>query len=188
MQHEFSGFTVNGIRKALATLKFEGDVLPALRPETREALEKARLFKFHPGAAVDEVMLTVIKLRGTDAGAALMEEATRSSIEGIVAPLARMYLTLKGDEPSVLFERFNDLTRSTTRGITSTWTSTGPTSGRLTLRHDAEVDPLLAHGWRGALRSVLAFCRRAGEVAVEPQPDSKSLSLAISWAKERAAS
>jgi hypothetical protein len=183
--HEFSGFTVNGILKALTTLKFE-DVLPALSPATREAFEKARLFKFHPGPTMDEVLQMVGQLHGVDAIAEVMEEATRTSIEGIVAPLARMVLTLNRDDPAVLFARFNDLTRSTTRGITSTWTSTGPESGRLSLTYDANVDPVVAHGWRGALRYVLKFCGRDGKVEVEPKTtDPRTVALAISWAKKR---
>jgi hypothetical protein len=181
--HEFSGFTVFGIRKALTTLKLD-DVLLALSPATREALEQARLFKFHPGNTVDEMIQTVGRLHGVETAAAVMEEATRSSIEGIVAPLARMVLTLNHDDPAVLFARFNDLTRSTTRGITSTWTSTGPTGGRLSLTYEVAVDPVVGHGWRGALRYVLKFCRREGKVELEPiSADPRTVALVISWVK-----
>jgi hypothetical protein len=182
MAHEFSGFTVNGIRKALETLNFAGDVVPALSAAAQESLSKGSVFKFQPGAAMDEVLLVVGRKYGVDGIAAVMEEATRSSIEGVVAPLARMYLTLKGNEPSVLFERFNDLLRGTARGISAKWTATAAHEGTLEFTYDGPVDPLLVHGWRGAMRYVLKFCRREGDVVAQKAgADGRSLSVLISW-------
>ncbi len=182
MEHEFSGYTVNGIAKALEKLGFAAELKAAVSAATREALGAGGIFKFHPGSTMDEVLVVLCKLEGPDAAAALMEEATRSSLDGIVAPLARMYLTLKGNEPSVLFERFNDLLRGTARGITATWTSSAPRAGRLQIDYVGAVDPLVVHGWRGALRYVLQFCRAAGEVKVDaPSVNRKSVALLITW-------
>ena len=182
MEHEFSGYTVNGIRKALETLGFAAEIIAAVSPPTREALASGGVFKFHPGSTMDEVLVVLGKRRGVDAVAALMEETTRSSLDGIVAPLARMYLTLKGSEPSVLFERFNDLLRGTARGITSKWTSTGTKQGRIEFTYVKVVDPVAVHGWRGAMRYVLVFCKAEGTVEAEPQSaDGMTVSLAIRW-------
>lgn len=180
--HEFSGFTVNGMRKAIEKLGFAEELLPMLSPEAQATLSKSTLFKFHPGHTMDEVLIVLGKLKGPDAGAAVMEEATRSSIEGVVAPLARMYLTLKGNEPSVLFERFNDLLSATARGITSKWEALGKGEGRLTLTYGAPVDPAVVHGWRGALRYVIKFCGREGEVRpLPPSADGKTVGVSITW-------
>lgn len=182
MEHEFSGYTVNGIAKALEKLGFAAELKAAVSPATREALASGGIFKFHPGRTMDEVLVTLCKLKGVDAAAALMEEATRSSIEGIVAPLARMYLTLKGNEPSVLFERFNDLLRGTARGISAKWTFTGPRAGRLQIDYVDVVDPLVVNGWRGALTYVLQFCRAPGDVKADaPSRAGKSVALLITW-------
>jgi hypothetical protein len=183
VEHEFSGYTVNGIRKGLEKLGFAAEVIAAVSPATREALSHGSTFKFHPGPTMDEVLEVLSKLRGPDAVAALMEETTRSSLEGIVAPLARMYLTFKGSEPSVLFERFNDLLRGTTRGITAKWTPTGPRQGRIDFTYVMAVAASAAHGWRGAVRYMFTFCGAVGEVSVEaPSADRKTVSLAVRWA------
>jgi hypothetical protein len=180
--HEFSGFTVGGISKALEKLGFSEQLLPELSPGTREALSRAGLFKFHPGAAMDEVLIVLARQRGPEACAAMMEEATRAAVMGVVEPLARMYLTLKGNQPSVLFERFNDLLRSTSRGIKATWTSAGQREGRLQIDYVDRVDPIVVHAWRGAMRHVLVFCRATGEVKVdEPGSDGRSVALLIRW-------
>lgn len=188
MEHEFSGYTVSGMRKALEKLGYLDELKPALKPASLEALANGGLFKFQKGSDISDVLVTLARLKGNDAVAALMEEVTRSSLDGIVAPLARMYLTLKGNEPSVLFERFNDLLRGTARGITAKWTATGPREGRIVFSYLAQIDPVVAHGWRGALGYVLTFCHARGEVTVEPPPpDGHSVSLKIAWSPPRAA-
>ena len=188
MGHEFSGYTVGGIKKALTTLGYFDALLPDLQPETRETLAKATLFKFHPGVRMNDVLITLARQRGVDAVAAMMEEATRSSLGGIVAPLARMYLTLKGNEPSVLFERFNDLLRGTARGVTSKWISTGVREGRFEIHYVAPVNSVVVHGWRGAMTYVLEFCHARGDVKAEPSPpETKSVALLISWEAPRSA-
>lgn len=180
--HEFSGFTVGGIGKALEKLGYAEQLLPELSQPTKDALAKAGLFKFHAGSTMDEVLIVLARQRGPDACAAMMEEATRAAVIGVVAPLARMYLTLKGNQPSVLFERFNDLLRGTARGIKSTWTSTSERSGRLQIDYVDRVDPIVVHAWRGAMRHVLVFCKANGEVKVDqPGSDGKSVSLLIRW-------
>jgi len=182
VEHEFSGYTVNGIARALEKLGFAEELKAAVSPATREALASGGIFKFHPGATMDEVLVVLCRLRGPDAAAAMMEETTRSSLDGIVAPLARMYLTLKGNEPSVLFERFDDLLRGTARGISARWSSSGPRAGRLQINYAGKVDPLVVHGWRGALRYVLQFCHAQGEVKAEaPGADGKSVAVFITW-------
>lgn len=182
MSHEFSGFTVSGIRKALETLGFSEQLLAEVSEATRKALESGALFKFHPGSTMDEVLVVLARQRGPDACAAMMEEATRAAVMGVVAPLARMYLTLKGNEPSVLFERFNDLLRGTARGITAKWTSTGQREGRLQIDYVDRVDPVVVHAWRGAMRHVLVFCKAPGEVKTDaPGADGKSVSVLIRW-------
>lgn len=181
MEHEYSGYTVNGIARALEKLGFAEQVKAAVSPATREALASGGIFRFHPAATMDEVLVVLCRLEGPDAAAATIEETTRSSLDGIVAPLARMYLTLEGNEP-VLFERFDDLLRGTARGISAKWTSSGPRAGRLQIDYVGKVDPLLVHGWRGALRSMLQFCHAQGEVKAEaPGADGKSVAVFITW-------
>ena len=182
MEHEFSGYTVNGIRKALDKLGYAAELNAAVSPTTREALNAGGVFKFQPGVAMDEVLVVLARLKGPDAVADLMEETTRSSLEGVVGPLARMFLTLKGGEPSVLLERFNDLLKGTARGISSTWTAKAPRTGRLVITYVREVDPVVAHGWRGALRYVMTFCKAQGTVRVgPPSADKKSVTLDVEW-------
>ncbi len=182
MAHAFSGFTVKGITRALERLGYWEQLLPTLGPAARAALEKPTLLKFHAGPAIDEVMIAVATQRGVDACAQVMEHATRDSIEGVVAPLARMYLTLKGDDPAVLFERFDDLMKATCRGITARWEQTGPGAGELAITYVEPVDPRVGHPWRGALRAVLAFCRARGTVTLAPPgADPRVVRLALRW-------
>lgn len=180
--HEFSGFTVSGIARALVTLGYSDEVLARVSPASREALESSGIFKFHAGPLIDEAMVALTELQGVDAAAAVMEEATRGSIQGVVAPLARMYLTLKGNDPHVLFERFNDLMRAATHGIGSAWKKRGPNEGTLELTYASDVNPLVGHPWRGALRYVLTFCHRTGTVVLRPPTaNGRLVVLDLAW-------
>lgn len=182
--HEFSGYTVGGINKALERLGYAAQVRPALSEAARQALAQGGVFKFHPGPTMDETLVQVAAAFGEEAVAALMQEATRASLEGIVAPLARLYLTLKKNDPSALFERFNDLLRGTTRGIEAAWAQEGPTAGTMTFTYPVPVPPVVVHGWRGALRHVLQFAGVQGSATVgPPSADGKSVRVALSWTR-----
>lgn len=182
MSHQFSGFTVGGIRKALEKLGIVEQVLASVSPAAAEVIRSAGVFKFHPGVAVDEVMLAAGTLHGDEMISRVMEEATRMSIDGVVAPLARMYLTLKGNQPSVLLERFNEFLKPATRGLSSTWVANGLQAGTLSLTYPEAVDRKLAWAWRGAIRYVLLFCKREGTVnVIAPSADGLTFNLAVEW-------
>jgi hypothetical protein len=182
--HEFSGYTVAGIAKALRRLGYAEVLWPRLSSAAVTALQQGGLFKFHPGATMDEVLVRLGELHGAEACAALMEEATRSSLEGVVAPLARLYLTFKRGDPGALFERFNDLLRGTARGIEARWLAATPTSGRMEFRYAQQPHAMIAHGWRGALRHVLRFAGVEGEVSVAAPPtDAPGVGLDVRWGR-----
>ena len=181
--HEFSGYTVGGISKALAKLGYAERVLPTLSEPARRALAEGGVFKFHPGVTMDETLAKVAAAFGDDACAALMEEVTRASLEGIVAPLARLYLTLKKNDPHALFEHFDDLLRGTARGLHARWAKEGPTAGTMTIAYPGPVPPVVAHGWRGALRHALRFAGVTGTVTVgRPAADGTTITLVVRWA------
>jgi hypothetical protein len=67
MEHEFSGYTVNGIRKALDKLGNAAALNAALSPATREALNAGGVFKVQPGTTMDEVLVVLARIKGPDA-------------------------------------------------------------------------------------------------------------------------
>lgn len=179
--HEFSGFTVRGIAEGLVALKFKDSLWPHLSQGARDTLEKVGRFKFHDGKLIDEVVVKLAEVHGPEAAASVMEYATRTAIEGVVAPVAKLYVTLKGNDPAVLFERFNDLSGATTRGISASWKKEGPTRGSLSMRYGFQVDQRVGHAWCGALRYVIAFCGKQGQATVKPVDDVHVVTLALEW-------
>lgn len=179
---QFSGFTFSGVRKALVELGWLDDTLARVKPETRQVLEHPETLKFHDGACLDDIAETLRLARGPEAPATLMRTATEKSLAGIVAPLARVYLTFAGGDPGSLLERFGNFTQAMARNVTATWMKESANGGVLSLTYP-HVPPLGADlGWLGALEHVLDFAKRAGTVEVlERSDDGRTLRLRVEW-------
>ena len=180
---EFSGFTFAGVRKALLDLGWLTEVVGAVRPDTRTVLEHHETLKFHPGTCLDDVVDTLLRTRGPEAPVQLMRLATAKSLEGIVAPLARIYLTFAGGNPAALLERFGNLTQALSRNISTGYQRRSEQSGVLQLTYPHVPPPAVDLGWKGALLHLLDFTRRTGKVDVlERADDGRTLCLRVEWA------
>lgn len=130
------------------------------------------------------------KLRFTRAvldvyGASKVEEVglltTRNGVGPIISPLISVIGAIFGLDPSTLFERMNDLSSTSIRGITLEWVSTGRRAGTLRVSYPAgvggvTVEPL----WRGACRYVFELAHaKAGQV--ESQAIGAALELSLRW-------
>lgn len=179
---QFSGFTFAGVRKALVDLGWLDETLAQVQPETRKVLEHPETLKFHEGRCLDDVVETLRRTRGPEAPEALMRAATAKSLEGIVAPLARIYLTFAGGDPGALLERFGSLTQALSRNISTGWTRESAHGGVLSLTYPHVPPPAADLGWKGALRHVLDFAKRAGTVDVLERGDGgHTLRLRVEW-------
>jgi hypothetical protein len=180
---QFSGFTFAGVRRALSDLGWLDETLAQVQPETRKVLDHPETLKFHDGACLDDVVETLRRTRGPDAPEALMRTATAKSLEGIVAPLARIYLTFSRGDPGVLLERFGSLTQALSRNIAAGWTRESEHGGILSLTYPHVPPPAVDLGWRGALHHLLDFAKRAGTVEVlERAGGGHTLRLRVEWA------
>jgi len=178
----FSGFTFHGVRKALIDLGWASDTLAAVQPETRTVLEHPETLKFHPGECLDDVVETLRRTRGPEAPVQLMRLATAKSLEGIVAPLARIYLTFSGGSPAALLERFGELTQALSRNITTAYEKTSKTGGILQLVYPHVPPAGVDLGWKGALLHLLDFAGRAGTVEIlDRARDGHVLRLQVEW-------
>jgi hypothetical protein len=170
---------VRAIRKSLATLGYEQIILDRVSPETKAILDGGRFVNFVSGVHVDEIMIHLCEAKGPDAVEALMQHVTASALEGLVGPIARMYLSFGGNSPQSLLRRFNDLLKSVTREIHSTWVQDSETSGHLVVDYPQPVDGRLAHCWTGPLRHLLVFCHFSGTVTIKTPAEKKSASLEL---------
>jgi hypothetical protein len=182
MSHEFSAVTMGGVRKALVDLGWYDAVLAAASPGTRAILQAPEAAKYHPGTGLDEIVVLLEAAHGPTGPERLMRTVTAKSLEGIVAPLARIFVTLMGNSPAVIFERFETFVKSTSRGVTARWTPASAKSGTLVIGYGSQRTLAVAHGWKGALEHVLEFCKAEGSVEVLPQaPDASSVSFLVRW-------
>jgi hypothetical protein len=183
MPHEFSAVTVAGIVRALKAFGWFDEVLAAVGPVSRAALESPQATKYHPGPAMDEVMARLMTLHGETGPEQVMQKVTQQSLEGIVAPLARVFLSLTGNSPRVLFSRFDALLSATARGLHASWVDdAGEQGGTLTILYDLPTTRAMASAWKGALQHVLIFCRTTGTISIRDSLQPHSVVLHASWA------
>lgn len=184
---QFSGFTFAGVKKALTELGWLDETLASVRADTRAVLTHPETLKFHESACLDDVVETLRVLRGPSAPEELMRAATAKSLEGIVAPLARIYLTFSGGDPGALLERFGNLTQALSRNITTGWAKESERGGVLTLTYPHVPPAAVDLGWKGALRHLLDFAKRAGTVEVLERGDGgHTLRLRVEWVQPSA--
>lgn len=166
MSHEFSTVMFSAVKRALAELGW----LEAVRTEssagTRAVLDAPEQAKFHPGTALDEVVEVTARLHGLEGAERLLRDVTSSSMVGVVAPLARVYLALKGDSPAVLLAQFGSLLRVAARGLEVTWVAESEHGGVLSLRYPKRCSLAIGYGWRGTMLHLLTFCEATGTVEV----------------------
>jgi hypothetical protein len=182
MSHEFSSVTLNGVRKALLELGWLDEVIATASATTRDSLQHVEAKRYHPGSVLDEVVELLAQKHGLGASETMMRTVVARSLEGVVAPLARIFITIMGNSPRVLFEKFDTLIQASSRGVHAKWEAEGPTAGVLTLLYGVPRTLAVAHGWKGALLHVLAFCKTQGTVDVLEFGDSgNSVRLRVRW-------
>jgi AcrR family transcriptional regulator len=182
MSHEFAAVTINGVRKALLELGWFDEVLAAASATTRESLQHVEARRYHPGSVLDEVVDLLAQKHDLAAPETMMRTVVARSLEGIVAPLARVFITIMGNSPRVLLEKFDTLIQASSRGVHAKWEAEGPTAGVLTLSYGVARSLAVAHGWKGALLHLLVFCKTQGTVDVLEFGDGgNSVRLRVRW-------
>ncbi len=180
--YEFSTVMVSGIKRALVEHGWFDAVKAELSSTARATLDAAEESKFHPGPALDEVSEVLARLHGLDAVTRLFRTVTARSMESVVAPLARVYLALKGDSPEVLLARFDSLLQVAARGLRASWVAQSTRAGTLTLVYPSPRALAASSAWRGTLLHLLDFCEVSGEVEVlEPGEGGRAVRLRVQW-------
>lgn len=182
MNHEFNAVAITGARKALTELGWYEAVMREVSAATRESFASPQVNKYHPGTTLDEVVSALEKLHGPSGPETFMRTVTAKSLEGVVAPLARVFITLMGNSPKVLFERFETLLKATSRGIAVRWVAESANAGQLTFTYATPRPRAIEHSWRGVLLHVFEFCKTQGTIEALPMTDEgRSVNFRLSW-------
>lgn len=186
MPHAHKAVTVQGVVQVLRTLGYLDDILTRVTPDTKAVLEQPHNKRFHPGKVLDETYTTLAVTRGNEEVERVMALATEGSLKGIIAPLARLFMTMMGGGPRVLLERFETLISGGTQGFTARWEASGPTEGTLIIGTDDVMPPVADHAWKGAVVYLLRFAEVPGTVDVTPRGAlTKEVRLRVKWTSKK---
>lgn len=182
MQHAHKGVTIQAVVHVLERMGSLRPILERVSADSRVALEYPHHRRFHPGTVLDETMAAVAHLHGADAVGKIMYSAMESSLEGIVAPLARVFMAMSGGGPIALLERLEVLIGAGAMGFDVTWHPEGKQHGRVVFTTDAVLPSEAEYSWKGTLEYLLAFARVDGKVAILPRErEGRDCVLAVSW-------
>ncbi|MBL8912191.1 MAG: hypothetical protein JNM17_15985 [Archangium sp.] len=180
--HAHKGVTIQAVVHVLERMGALLGVLGRVSPGTRVALEYPHHKRFHPGSVLDETMAAVAVLHGAEVVGKVMYSAMEHSLEGIVAPLARVFLAMKGGGCAALLERLELLIGAGAMGFQAKWVAEGNNEGRIVVTTD-EALPLEAdYSWKGTLQYLLAFSKVDGSVTILPREHGgRACVLRVSW-------
>lgn len=181
--HAHKGVTIQAVVHVLERMGALIPVLDRVSSDCRVALEYPHHRRFHPGTVLDETLSAVALLHGADAVGALMFSAMQHSLESIVAPLARVFLAMKGGGPQALLERFELLIGAGAMGFQAAWHAEGANVGRIVITTDAALPLEADYAWKGTLQYLLVFSKVDGGVTILPREhDGRACVLRVSWA------
>lgn len=150
---EVSAMNLGGLVKALKARGLFERVKAEVRPETRAVLEDPMSARWHPSPVALDAWNAVIKVDGPSQYEALNLKLTAESFGPVVRPLLKVALALGGSSPATIFGRLNDAIKVATRGVTVTWTPSGPAAGQVAFEYPCPVPPpVVEFGWRGVMR------------------------------------
>ena len=182
MSHEFSTVMVSGMRRALLELGWLDQVKAEASAPAKEALDAPEGAKFHPGPAMNEVVDVVARLHGLEGAERFMRSVTANSMEGIVAPLARVYRALKGDSPRVLLAQLDSLLKVAARGLKAAWLEESERAGVLSIVYPEPTSLPVGYAWRGVVQHLLVFCEANGGVEViDFGEGGRTVRLRVKW-------
>jgi hypothetical protein len=188
MSHAHKGVTLQAVSEALAHLGVLAPVLKSVPPEVRESLQYPHHRRYHPGTVLDETLAAIARLHGPEMVTKVMYAAIENTLVGVVAPLARIFLSLSGGGPRVLLERFELLIDSGARGFQTRWEATGDTAGRLVISTEAATPPEADFSWKGTLEFLLQFAQVEGAVTILPRErEGRDCCLRVEWRRRPSA-
>lgn len=182
MPYAHKAVTVQGVVQAMRALGVADGVLAKVPPEVKAVLENPMTARFHPGAVMDACFTELAAQHGMEKVEQVMAKATEDSLKGIVAPLARLFMTMMGGGPRPLLTRFETLISSGTQGFTARWEAASDREGTLIIGCDLGLPPISDHAWKGVVTYLLAFAEVKGTVFINPRAAmSREVRLLISW-------
>jgi hypothetical protein len=186
MPHAHKAVTVQGVVQVLRTLGYLDEVLARVSDATKAVLVQPQTARFHPGWVLDETYTALSAWKGMAEVERVMSVATEQSLKGIIAPLARLFMTMMGGGPRALLQRFETLISGGTQGFTARWEPAGDAEGTLIIGTDDTMPPVADHAWKGAVAYLLRFAEVEGTVDITPRaPVTNEVRLHVKWTPRR---
>lgn len=174
---------VRSLSKALEGLPRREELLAAMKPATREAMNNPSSARWHDGDVVLDSAKAVDALLGREAVEEMSYQAVKKSMGPVMEPFLRVSLALFGTSPSTIYKRMNDSLKTVMQNVTASWAPRDEHSGTLTISHPDDVPEVSWASWKGSLRYVFDLCgaKDGTLVARQDLATPKTLVFECSW-------
>jgi hypothetical protein len=180
---EVTSVYVLGFRKALADLGHLDAVVARVDATTRAVLERPFSSRTHSADVLRDLSDALLAVAGPEVFRRHAYLMARDALGRILLPMFKVALALTGRTPATLLARVPDSVQQAMRGVTVTWSSTGPTGGTLAVKYPEPVNRTAEEGWRGTLQFLFELIEGApGRIArVEWLEGDTLLVMHIAW-------
>lgn len=184
MDWQYSGVGLKALMDSLSARPDAAQVLARVKPETRSALDRPSMHKWHDGGVVFDLTIAMDAVMGGDAVEGVYYDHVRRSIGPLMAPFVKIALSLAGKDPRTIYKRMDDMMASMVKGVRSSWEEQTPTSGVLSLTHTDEVKVPSVRAWAGVIRYTFDLCEVSGTVTPRLEGfDGHRLQYELRWTR-----
>jgi hypothetical protein len=176
---EFSATYVAGLRDALVAASQLEFLRSHATPALIELFDRPSAHAWWPGDQVFELTELVVAHFGAEALKTLTIQASQRRMGPIARPLINVLLLVSGTTPNSLLNKASTFVSIGIRPIVTTWVSTGPKTGTLSLRFPEPVPGSVALLWWGILNEAFSFLKTGRVVREEVQPTTHTFDLAF---------
>ena len=153
-------------------------VLPKLEGEALEAVNNPHARQWWPGLVSNRLQDAVLHECGAEALQKVTQLALEKRLSRFVMPLIGVALTVSGNSPAVIFNRFGTLTSIAVKGLKMDYEELTKTSGRLRAVFPHPIAPSSRTVWTTTLQFAYALCKRQGRVTTKSlSPESMEFHL-----------
>src|SRR5262245_22590032 len=159
-------------------------VLGRVGPEAAELMVEPPLpGRWIPGRLLDEILVAVQALKGSEAVLVMERSVIRGPLSYIFMPVVQFFLGILGASPAALAPRLPAIARGHVEGIEFAYQARSETSGSMTVRFATErAVPMTAFlSAQAAMEHVLTVCGKKGIVNAPKLLDAQSARIDLEW-------
>jgi hypothetical protein len=184
MQSQTSAIYVANLVRALEQLKRKEQVLAVAPPSTVAMISKPASKSWWDYDDFVELHAAIVKAGGPELVREIARRAVIESTSRVLRPFIAVLTAMGGTSPRAYFQRWPDLTATSSRNVKFDWRPEERGGGTLIVSYPQPVPETFAQYWFGGFDVVFEQTRRTGTSHLDPQTDRAVFVFKLTWRKQ----